>query len=232
MLRKKVSLNEKDFIGYDYDKKIKICSACIKEANKQLRKVKKKGENSEALKVLNYDISYINNNLNALKDGAALSNQVYNHLVDILNKYYYKRRNLWVLLLVPVLILLLSMSLADYLPIVNYPIFSLEEDQEDTAMMQIPGYNTQTVTKKNPYVQLKNVEGNSVYLKYYVYDDENNLLYESSLIAPEKVCDLWNAYDDLKRGTNKIILDIRAYDVKDGSECSNAVSLPMEVVKS
>lgn len=230
MFEKKAAIREKDFIGYTTKKKIKICASCISEAKRQLKKEKsnKSEPDLNEVRKIENDIVQMISALKTFKQGVSLDGSTYTQLVRILNDYYYRRVYIEFLLL----ILLFALFLEDAVPFVHFPIIDkITKRHGSVETMQVPGYDTQIVDEEHPYVQLKNVEDNTVYLKYSVYNKNKELLYESQLIAPGKVCDRWDAYKALKKGTHNIQFIVKAYDYESIEECMSAVEIPVQVVK-
>lgn len=234
MLKRKATIKEKNFIGYAIKKRIEICTSCIAEAMCHLKKEnsKKSNKNINAIKKIENDITFMTSALTAFKKGISLDGSTYTQLVRVMNEYYYKRIPVLLLLSILILILFFSIRLTDEFPFASFPIINPEPETKKIEMMQILGYDTQKVTKKHPYVQLKNIEGNSVYLKYSIYNKENELLYESLLVEPKTVCDRWNAYEALPKGKNKLEFRVEAYESDNLKKCSNVVVIPVKVIKS
>lgn len=128
-------------------------------------------------------------------------------------------------------------------PVIQVPqttteVFSLpiEEDAEDwdgtvpsddsvagsSEDIEIVGYERITVTKENPYVQLINPTGNTVYFKYAIMSpDKQKVVMTTNLIPPGKYVQ-WNAREGLLPGEYDVPLLLSTYDLATQAPCNGA----------
>lgn len=88
--------------------------------------------------------------------------------------------------------------------------------------IEIVGYERITVTKENPYVQLINPTGNTVYFKYAIMSpDKQKVVMTTNLIPPGKYVQ-WNAREELLPGEYDVPLLLSTYDLATQSPCNGA----------
>ncbi len=88
--------------------------------------------------------------------------------------------------------------------------------------IEIVGYERITVTKENPYVQLINPTGNTVYFKYAIMaPDKQKVVMTTNLIPPGKYVQ-WNAREDLLPGEYDVPLLLSTYDLTTQAPCNGA----------
>lgn len=208
--------------------KLKVLKRCIKEASRLLKKAKEEERHE-----IEQDIGVLTTGQNLLQGNKALNKEGFQLLVTTINKYYYRRMlvliPLFLLLLVVLLVILRSCGSSMYqsrLPTGGDDLTEWKDAAND-EYVEIPGYQNLEVSKEQPYVQLKNLEGNSVYLQYNVLKGEETV-YQSILVEPGNKCDKWNAYESLGTGTHEVTFFIKTFDVETQAEC-NSTTQPVTI---
>ena len=84
--------------------------------------------------------------------------------------------------------------------------------------MEIPGYSNLLVTKDDPYIELINIDGDPVYLKYTISEGDT-VLYESDYIKPNGAIQ-WDA-SGLSVGTHNTTFQIDSVLI-DGQTSGNS----------
>lgn len=229
-MKKRKTFSVKEFMDVSKNAKLKVLKRCIKEANRLLKKVE---DNEEKKHKIEQDLAILTTGGNMLNEGKALNSEWFNLLVTTINKYYYKRIPLLVPLLL-VLLLVLWFTLRSCgkdeqrprLPTGGVDVADLKDAAND-EYVEIPGYQNLEVSKDQPYIQLKNLEGNSVYLQYNILQGEETI-YQSILVEPGNKCDKWNAYESLGEGTHEVTFFIKTFDVETQAEC-NSTTQPVTI---
>lgn len=85
-----------------------------------------------------------------------------------------------------------------------------QEQEVEMEYIEIAGYMDLLVYEGHQEINLINLEGNTVYQAYTIYEGDNKL-FETDLIPPGKAVK-WNAYEDLDTGMHEVIFDISTYD--------------------
>lgn len=88
---------------------------------------------------------------------------------------------------------------------------------------RFPGYADLHLNAECPYVYLSNPACNTVYMKYSIYDEKNNLLYETNPIAVGKEVEA-DFVSFLEPGTHTLIFVQSTYDVDTETECNGATT--------
>lgn len=104
------------------------------------------------------------------------------------------------------------------------PETGLEVRQEQEAEMEyieIAGYMDLLVYEGHQEINLINLERNTVYQAYTIYEGDNKL-FETDLIPPGKAVK-WNAYESLDAGVHEVIFDISTYDYIEDEEGNASV---------
>lgn len=227
-MKKKKTFSVQEFTDVSKEDKLKVLKRCIKEANRLLKKAKEEEEKHE----IEQDLGILTTGENLLQGNKALNKEGFQLLVTTINKYYYRRIPLLIplfLLLLGLLMLLRSCGGSVYqsrLPTGGDDVTELKDAAND-EYVEIPGYQNLEVSKEQPYVQLKNLEGNSVYLQYNVLKGEETV-YQSILVEPGNKCDKWNAYESLGTGTHEVTFFIKTFDVETQAEC-NSTTQPVTI---
>lgn len=102
----------------------------------------------------------------------------------------------------------------------------------NTDMAYISGSSTAKVSKRNPYVELKNLGQNTNYLfEYYVYKDDIEIFHTEGLIPANKEA-LWDAYNckDIVDGENEVKYTVNVYDY-DGNKVTGADINGITIIK-
>lgn len=227
-MKKRKTFSVQEFMDVSKEDKLKILKRCIKEANRLLKKEKDEEEQYK----IEQDIAILSIGERVLKESTTLTSQWFNPLVATVNKYYYKRIPVLILLLfVLMFVLWFTLRSCGKEPRQRLPTGGVDvEEWKDAAndeYVEIPGYQNLEVSKKQPYIQLKNLEGNSVYLQYNVLKGEETV-YQSVLVEPGDKCDKWNAYEDLGIGTHEVVFFIKTFDVETQAEC-NSTTQPVTI---
>ena len=169
-----------------------------------------------------------------LKEGKILNREGFDTLVTTINKYYYKKFPvilliLFFLLLLDLWLLLRSCGSEEARPLLPTGGEDIEdlEDAANNEYVEIPGYQNLEVSKGQPFIQLKNLKGNSVYLQYNILQNDETL-YQSILVEPGDKCDKWNAYESLGEGIHEVTFFIKTFDVETQAEC-NSTTQPVTI---
>lgn len=85
-----------------------------------------------------------------------------------------------------------------------------QEEQVEMEYIEIAGYMDLLVYEGHQEINLINLEGNTVYQTYTIYEGDKKI-YETDLIPPGKAVK-WNAYESLDAGMHEVIFDIATYD--------------------
>lgn len=140
------------------------------------------------------------------------------------------------LLIVFLLSLLLSLGTAFHRlkTTIDADDFEIEEGQDITEKQHVveqaeleytkfPGYADLELSEKQPYVYLTNPAGNTVYMKYSIYDEQDVLLYETKPIAVGKEVQVdFTAF--LDKGTHNLTFVQSTFDVDTKAECNGTTS--------
>lgn len=200
--------------------KLKVLTRCIQEAKRLLKKAK---EEEEQYKI-EQDLVVLTTGQSSLQKSQVLSKEELERLVTTINKYYYRRMLVLIPLFLLVPVLLVALRSCGKEPRQRLPTGGVDveelKDVADDEYVEIPGYQDLEVSKKQPFIQLKNLEGNSVYLQYNILQGEETL-YQSILVEPGNKCDKWNAYESLGEGTHKVVFFIKTFDVETQAECNS-----------
>lgn len=88
--------------------------------------------------------------------------------------------------------------------------------------IDIPGYAKLTVDKDVPYISLMNLDTNTVYFVYSIYE-EDRLLLKTDAIPPAKQIDT-NFYELLggNKGKHNLLFVIETYDLNTFKQCNGA----------
>lgn len=84
------------------------------------------------------------------------------------------------------------------------------------------GYSDVHICKNSPDFTLVNKAENTVYLQYVGTDESGNELFNTDLLAPDKML-REEIFSKLSKGEHTIHLSISAYDVNDMSACNGYV---------
>lgn len=210
--------------------KLKVLTRCIQEAKRLLKKAK---EEEEQYKI-EQDLAVLTTGQSSLQESQVLSKEELERLVTTINKYYYRRMLVLIPLFLLVSVLAMTLRLPGKEPRQRLPTGGVDvEDLQDVAKeeyVEIPGYQDLEVSKKQPFIQLKNLEENSVYLQYNILQGEETL-YQSILVEPGNKCDKWNAYESLGIGTHKVVFFIKTFDVETQAECNSTTQKVKVTVK-
>lgn len=165
-MKKRKTFSVQEFMDVSKENKLKVLKRCIKEANRLLKKEKDEEEQYK----IEQDIAILSIGEKALKESTTLTSQWFNPLVATVNKYYYKRIPVLILLFLLLFVLLVALRSCgkesrQRLPTGGVDVTELKDAAND-EYVEIPGYQNLEVSKEQPYIQLKNLEGNSVYLQY------------------------------------------------------------------
>lgn len=229
VLKKRKTFDTQEFMDVSKEDKLKVLKRCIKEANRILKKVK---DDEEKRHEVERDVALLTTGESLLAGNKTLNNEGFQLLVETINKYYYKRIPLLILLLLLLCGLLIALRSCDSvgyqsrLPTGGEDLSELKDAAND-EYVEIPGYQNLEVSKEQPYVQLRNLEGNSVYLQYNIVKGEETI-YQSVLVEPGNKCDKWNAYESLGTGTHEVTLFIKTFDVETQAEC-NSTTQPVTI---
>lgn len=163
----------------------------------------------------------------------------YAHVED--NKYVYVARNPIFLILLLLLLLLgcfvgcwkllpgsdvkVPEKVQELLPIADSEDWDGEyakgEESEAIAeQTEIPGYANLFVSKDSPSINLINPDGNTVYFKYIISENDV-VLFETDLIEPNKMIPA-NLYELLTEGEHVLKFQINTYDVETQAACNGA----------
>jgi hypothetical protein len=92
------------------------------------------------------------------------------------------------------------------------------EDQEN---IYISGFVDCTVTASTPYIVLRNLEDNTVYITYTI-SEGGSVIYETKAVSPGNVHN-WNAYETLKtKGEHTVKISMTTNDVETLESCNSA----------
>ena len=163
----------------------------------------------------------------------------YAHVED--NKYVYVARNpIFLILLLLLLLLACCVGLWKFLPNSEVKVpeqvqellpiadsedwdgeYAKGEESEAIAeQTEIPGYANLFVSKESPTINLINPDGNTVYFKYIISENDV-VLFETDLIEPNKMIPA-NLYDVLTDGEHVLKFQINTYDVETQAACNGA----------
>lgn len=203
--------------------KLKVLKRCVKEANRLLKKLK--NDDKQKKQEIEQDLAILIAGETSLKEDKVLNRERFDTLVMTINKYYYKKFLivfiLFFLLLLDLVILAWSRGepLKPWLPTGGEDIENLKDVAKE-EYVEIPGYQNLEVSKEQPFIQLKNLEDNSVYLQYNIMKGDETI-YQSILVEPGNKCDKWNAYESLGKGIHKVKFFIKTFDVETQAECNS-----------
>lgn len=101
-----------------------------------------------------------------------------------------------------------------------------EKGEESTPIVEqteIPGYANLFVSKDAPTINLINPDGNTVYFKYIISENDE-VIFETDLIKPNEMI-ASNLYELLTDGTHKLKFQINTYDVETQAPCNGATQM-------
>ena len=96
-----------------------------------------------------------------------------------------------------------------------------EQTTASAESIEIPGYAEMHLSAENKEIQLINPKDNTVYFVYTIKDDDDNVIYESQAIEPNKMISV-NLYDLLEVGEHKLFFAISTYDIETKAPCNGA----------
>lgn len=106
-----------------------------------------------------------------------------------------------------------------------------EQSVANSESIEIPGYAELHLNSENKEIQLINPEFNTVYFVYTIKDENDNVIYESQAIEPNKMISA-NLYDLLDAGEHKLFFAISTYDIDSRTPCNGATQeVSVEVKK-
>lgn len=96
-----------------------------------------------------------------------------------------------------------------------------EQSVANSESIEIPGYAEMHLSPDNKEIQLINPEFNTVYFVYTIKDENDNVIYESQAIEPNKMVPV-NLYDELSVGKHQLFFSISTYDIDTRTPCNGA----------
>lgn len=97
------------------------------------------------------------------------------------------------------------------------PYQNTPDAAQETISILVP--NNLYVSSKQKFVKFINPPENTVYLKFTVYDLEDNLLAETGDVAPGNVVDNVDLYSVLKPGQHTLRIRVDSHDIETLEEC-------------
>ncbi len=97
-----------------------------------------------------------------------------------------------------------------------------EDSLVSEEQIDIPGYAKLTVDEEVSYISLMNLDTNTVYFVYSIYEGDN-LLFKTDAIPPNKQLDV-NFYELLegKKGPHNLLFVIDTFDIETHRQCNGA----------
>lgn len=99
--------------------------------------------------------------------------------------------------------------------------YQLHYDRKE-EMIEIPGLQKEyLLDAKNKELYLVNPEGNTVYFRYAIWNEDGSMIYETAYIPPNKM-EKANLYDILEAGEHRLIVKLETVDMENNSACNSA----------